>query len=100
MERFEMMTCNSEQVVNLAVDREKSLNLCRRFETTQIFVRIYISVLSLQSFGRRVNRWHRNRSILPNNSTGILGGESGALEVPLTLGPYLEEPGGMSPEGG
>ena len=38
----EMMTCNSEQVVNLAVDREKSLNLCRRFETTQIFVRIYI----------------------------------------------------------
>jgi hypothetical protein len=64
VERFEMMTCNSEQVVNLAVDREKSLNLCRRFETTQIFVRIHISVLSLQSFGRRVNRWHRNRLIL------------------------------------
>ena len=26
---FEMVTCNSEQVLNRAVDREKSLNLCR-----------------------------------------------------------------------
>ena len=31
-----MMTCNSEQVVNSVVDREKSLNLCRRFEATHL----------------------------------------------------------------
>ncbi len=36
VDRFEMMTCNSEQVVNRAVDREKSLNLCRRFESTHL----------------------------------------------------------------
>ena len=36
MDRFEMMTCNSEQVVNRTVDREKSLNLCRRFEATHL----------------------------------------------------------------
>ena len=29
MDRFEMMKCNSEQVLNRAVDRENSLNLCR-----------------------------------------------------------------------
>ena len=29
VDRFEMMTCNSEQVVNRAVDREKLLNLFR-----------------------------------------------------------------------
>jgi hypothetical protein len=29
MDRFEMMTSNSEQVVNRAVDREKSLELGR-----------------------------------------------------------------------
>ena len=29
MDRFEMMTSNSEQVVNGAVDAEKSLDLCR-----------------------------------------------------------------------
>jgi len=34
VDRFEMMTCYSEQVVNRAVDREKSLHVCRRFETT------------------------------------------------------------------
>ena len=31
-----MMTCDSEQVVNSVVDREKSLNLCRRFEATHL----------------------------------------------------------------
>ena len=31
-----MVTCNSEQVVNRAVDREKSLNLYRQFETTHL----------------------------------------------------------------
>jgi hypothetical protein len=31
-----MMTRNSEQVVNRAVDREKSSNLCRRFEATHL----------------------------------------------------------------
>ena len=36
MDRFEMMTGNSEQVLNRAVDREKSLNLCRRFEATHL----------------------------------------------------------------
>ena len=36
VDRFEMMTCNSEQVVNRAVDREKSLNLYRRFEATHL----------------------------------------------------------------
>ncbi len=29
VDRLEMMTGNSEQVVNRAVDREKSLNVCR-----------------------------------------------------------------------
>ena len=29
MDRFEMMTCVPEQVVNRAVDREESLKLCR-----------------------------------------------------------------------
>ncbi len=29
MDRFEMMTCDPEQVVNRAVDREESLKLCR-----------------------------------------------------------------------
>ena len=29
MDHFEMMTSNSEQVVNWAVDAEKSLDLCR-----------------------------------------------------------------------
>ena len=36
VDRFEMMTCNSEQVVNRPMDREKSLNLCRRFEATHL----------------------------------------------------------------
>jgi hypothetical protein len=36
VDRFETMTCNAEQVVNLAVDREESLNLCRRFEATHL----------------------------------------------------------------
>ena len=36
VDRSEMMTCNSEQVVNRALDREKSLNLCRRFEATHL----------------------------------------------------------------
>ncbi len=36
MDRFEMMTCDSEQVVNRAVDREKSLQLFRRFESTHL----------------------------------------------------------------
>ena len=31
-----MVTFNSEQVVNRAVDREKSLNLYRRFEATHL----------------------------------------------------------------
>ena len=34
MDRFDTMTCDSEQVVNQAVDREKSLPLCCRFEAT------------------------------------------------------------------
>ena len=29
MDGIEMMTCDSEQIVNQAVDREESLNLCR-----------------------------------------------------------------------
>ena len=29
MDRFEMMTSNSEQIVNGALDTEKSLELCR-----------------------------------------------------------------------
>ncbi len=29
MDRFEMMTSNSEQIVNGAVDAEKALELCR-----------------------------------------------------------------------
>ena len=29
MDRFEMMTSNSEQIVNGTVDAEKSLELCR-----------------------------------------------------------------------
>ena len=29
VDRFEMMACNSEQVVNRTVDREESLNLSR-----------------------------------------------------------------------
>lgn len=36
MDRFEMMTCNSERGVNRAADREKSLNLCRRLEATHL----------------------------------------------------------------
>ncbi len=36
VDRFEMMTSNSEQIVNRAVDREKSLNLCRRLEATHL----------------------------------------------------------------
>ncbi len=36
MDRIEMMTCNSEQVVNRPVDREKSLHLCRRFEAMHL----------------------------------------------------------------
>jgi hypothetical protein len=31
---FETMKCDSEQVVNRAMDRAESLNLCRRFEVT------------------------------------------------------------------
>ena len=31
-----MVPCNSKHVVNRAVDREKSLNLCRRFEATHL----------------------------------------------------------------
>jgi hypothetical protein len=31
-----MMTCNSEQVVNRAVDRQKSLGLSRRFEAKHL----------------------------------------------------------------
>ncbi len=36
MDRFEVMPSYSEQIVNRAVDREKSLNLCRRFEATHL----------------------------------------------------------------
>ena len=36
MDRSEMMTSNSEQVVNRAVDTEKSLDLCRRLESTHL----------------------------------------------------------------
>ena len=36
MNCFETMTCDSEQVVNQAVDREKSLPLCGRFEATHL----------------------------------------------------------------
>ncbi len=36
VDRFEMMPCNSEQVVNRAVYREKSLRLSRRFESTHL----------------------------------------------------------------
>ena len=36
MDRFEMMTGNSEQVVNRAVDGQKSLGLSRRFEATHL----------------------------------------------------------------
>ena len=36
VDRFEMMTCNSEQVVNRSVGGEKSLNLCRRFEAPHL----------------------------------------------------------------
>ena len=33
---LEMMTCDSEQIVNRVVDREKSLKLCRRFEAPHL----------------------------------------------------------------
>jgi hypothetical protein len=36
VDRFWMMTCNSEPVVNWVVDREKSLNLFRQFEATHL----------------------------------------------------------------
>ena len=36
MDRFEAMTCDSEQVVNPVVDRQKSLKLCRRFEAPHL----------------------------------------------------------------
>jgi hypothetical protein len=36
MDRFETMTLHSEQVVNRAVEREKSLNLGRRFEAAHL----------------------------------------------------------------
>ena len=36
MNRFEMMTGHSEQVMNRAVDGEKSLHLSRRFEATHL----------------------------------------------------------------
>ena len=36
MDRFEVMPSYSEQVLNRAVDREKSLNLCRRLEATHL----------------------------------------------------------------
>ena len=36
MDRLEMMTSHSEQVVNRPVDREKPLHLCRRFEATHL----------------------------------------------------------------
>jgi hypothetical protein len=36
MDRFKTMTCDSEQVVNQAVEREKSLDLCRRLEATHL----------------------------------------------------------------
>ena len=36
MNCFETMTCDSEQIVNQAMDREKSLDLCCRFEATHL----------------------------------------------------------------
>jgi hypothetical protein len=33
---LEMMPCNSEQIVNHTVDRQKSLKLCRRFEAPHL----------------------------------------------------------------
>lgn len=36
MDRFEMMTCNSEQDVHRAAGWEKSLNLCHRLEATHL----------------------------------------------------------------
>ena len=36
MDRFQMMSCHSEQVVKRPVEREKSLHLCRRIETAHL----------------------------------------------------------------
>ncbi len=36
MDRLEMMPSYSKQIVNRAVDREKSLHLSRRFEATHL----------------------------------------------------------------
>ena len=36
VDRFEMMTGHSQEVLNRAVNREKPLHLCRRFETTHL----------------------------------------------------------------
>jgi len=36
MDRFEMMSCNSEQVLNRPVDREKSFHMGRRFEASHL----------------------------------------------------------------
>jgi hypothetical protein len=36
MDRFKVMTRNAQQIVDRAVDREKSLNLCRRFEASHL----------------------------------------------------------------
>ncbi len=36
MDRFEMMTSDSQQIVNGAVDTEKALDLCRRIESTHL----------------------------------------------------------------
>ena len=50
MHRFETMTCDSEQVVNQALDREKSLPPCCRFEATHcsfpgVLVRDFSSIV-------------------------------------------------------
>jgi len=63
VDRFETMTCNSEQIVNRAVYRQKSLKLRRRFEAPHL--PFLLSGVLVRDFGTVVlvlpgsmcNRW-------------------------------------------
>jgi hypothetical protein len=99
MDRFETMTCDSEQVVNQAVDREKSLPLCCRFEATHfsfpfpgVLVRDFSSIVFVLR-GSMCDGW-KDLSVRSRIGTELVGDQLQRWPALVFQGPAKEAFGG------